>query len=131
MKLRSWWCLICGCLLWFYAMDLALQYGSIWDSQTNPTTGVTVVMKDGEKVSGELRRSWSKDWLLTTDDGTSVVVDSYKSMRVKRPLEPRSFTSMWRSWLPVALISLLAFGFFVGALLRPRRRTPKAGASPE
>jgi len=126
MKVNSFWSIIGGLALWFFSMDLALQYGSIWDSQANPTPGVTVVMNDGEEISGELRRTWSKEWMLTTKDGTRFALSSFSHMRIERPLEPRTLSSAWRSWFPIALINLLFIAYFsFGMFLRPNRRSNK------
>lgn len=122
MKANSAWSTIAVLLLWFIGMDLALQYGSIWESQANPTPGVTVVMNDGEEIAGELQRTWSNEWLLTKDDGTRFVVTSYKYMRFELHEKSGGLSSRWRSWLPVIHVNLLPIAYLLGTSFRRRRR---------
>jgi len=114
------WRVLVGLVFWWYAMDAAIVYGGIWDSRANPTPNVEVVLANGSRSKGELRRDWDRSWLLTVADGSEVRFVDHQMMSFERPLKPRGFWAYWRSLMPVALVGA-AFLIFAVVGIRARR----------
>lgn len=127
-KSRSLARLIVVSAIFCIALDLAVQYGGIWQSQAQPAQGVEVTLSDGRTVmTGSLRRAWSKDWVLETSDGRQWRFQSYTAMRFQPPAQADSFraSSRWRAWLPAVAVVSAWLAWLLQALWFPlvSRRT--------
>lgn len=89
-------------IAWFLAMQMAIKYGGIWNSQANPTANVTVTLKDGRSYKGALSREWRGTWQLAQAKGLHVRFDedTYTVMSFQ-PTGIRPWEMHWRAWLPV------------------------------
>lgn len=107
-------------VVWFYLSEFAVTYGGIWQSQSNPTQNVQVQLQNGAAEIGSLQQTWSRDWVLLKKDGSiSNLKDlSYVALSFPMPSEPPSFWALWRSWLPLTLVSgaTILFILFTGLL---------------
>ncbi|MBF5007808.1 hypothetical protein [Diaphorobacter caeni] len=125
--------IILALLIWYFSIGAAITYGDIWQSQNNPTTNVQVQHDNGLTEVGSLQRAWSRDWILLKEGGaTSNLKDLSKvSLTIKPPAEPPSYWTLWRSWLPMTLVSLatiifVIYGSVIPLFLRGRSRGPVA-----
>ncbi len=110
------WRILVGLVLWWYAMDAAIVYGGIWDSRANPTANVEVVLANGSRLKGELRRDWDRSWLLAVADGSEVRFVDHQMMSFERPLKPHGFWEHWRSLMPVVFVSAAFLMLVAGKL---------------
>lgn len=114
------------CLVWLviwlflaaFLMPYAAKVGGIWESQSSPTRNVTVELKSGQKLQGDLVISWSHKYLLTTSNGERIEFDDAdpSALVFEIPVDQRtrSISDMWRAWVPVYLsgVFCLLVGFF-------------------
>ena len=105
-------------VVWYFAVSVAMIYGSIWESRANPKQDVFVAFVDGSSARGTLMRNWDKSWSLATGDGQEVRFDDFQSMAWSVPKEPPGVFQSWRALVPVSLISA-CFVVFVLFELRP------------
>lgn len=107
-------------VVWFYLSEFAVTYGGIWQSQSNPTQNVQVLLLNGVAEIGSLQQTWSRDWVLLKKDGSiSNLKDlSYVTLSYPLPSEAPSFWAHWRTWLPLTLVSgaTIFFMLFTGLL---------------
>lgn len=120
MTYRRTWPVIVALVLWWFGMEIAMKYGGIWDSLANPTERATVVLSDGQQLTGALSRTWSEEWVLRTADEIDFTFRHFKYMKFAAPAEPRGFASAWRSWLPVLLVNGLLIAVVLGNFRRQR-----------
>lgn len=98
----------------------AARVGATWDSVANPTPNVRVSFADGRVEIGSLSRTWSGDYLLSTNDGRVVVFDdeAHRGMTWSRPETPRSFLSGWRALLAPLLVVVIWLSMALQDILR-------------
>lgn len=103
-------------VLWaltIFAMPLAMDYSSRWNSQANPLRDVTVELISGEKLTGDLSTDWTGAKVLRTD--TQVVMFRQQAIvgmtsRWPRPAsgEGDDFLQHWRLAVgPSLLLSVM------------------------
>lgn len=96
-------------VVWWFAVSWAATYGSIWESQVHPLQGVTLQFADGTSATGNLSRNFDQSWNLSATDGsTRQFKQSDWVVMTTTPRTGQSFGDMWRSWLPVVLVSAAA-----------------------
>jgi len=109
------------------AMGPAVEYGAIWSLRADPIPDVTVRLRDGQVVTGELSRTWSKDWIVRTRNGELQFPEAggYQSMTFPAPRETGARDTLtavttlfarWRSFLPLALLGVVVLGCAFGGL---------------
>lgn len=107
---------IIALLLWLYMMDLAVVYGSIWDSKANPSKNVTVTLEDGRTFTGDLSKDWNKLWVLETADGATVMFKDFTLMATplpKQPMETRFFSHV-RALFPMVAVATVCLLVWAG-----------------
>jgi hypothetical protein len=117
----------------FLGVGPALEYGSVWSLRAHPVPNVTVRLRDGRDVTGDLSRDWSKAWVLRTADGaeTRFGERGYESMTFGPRSERHSASSgvamlfaSWRTLAPPGVLCAAALGF--GLLARRRSLATRA-----
>jgi len=88
-----------------FALPYGMKFGSRWDSQHNPTKGVTVVLEDEQQITGDLITDWDGTYILTNKDGAHPFKD-FKMMTV--PRQDRDSVMPWRFIAPLFLILVLS-----------------------
>lgn len=112
---------------WLIAMNLAIKYGGIWNSQANPTRGVTVQMRSGQVFEGTLNRSWDASWQLTSSETQKQITfddEAYLSMSFTPPTNRPSWHAHWRAWGPVVAVCWACLIAILWPLRPQRMRTP-------
>lgn len=109
-------------VIWLFLAAFSLPYaakvGGIWDSQSSPTRNVTVELKSGQKLQGDLVITWGDKYLLTTSNGEIIEFDdadpSVLVFEIPVDQRTRPISDMWRAWVPVYLsgVFCLLVGFF-------------------
>lgn len=95
-------------VVWWLGLQVAVKYGSIWDSRAHPTHGASVVLPGGQKVEGALQRNWTDGWTLTSENGSQYVFSKFESMAFTPPSVSQEPTTWWRMALLFALNTVLA-----------------------
>lgn len=95
-------------VVWWLGLQVAVKYGSIWDSRAHPTHGASVVLPGGQKVEGALQRNWTDGWTLTSENGSQYVFSKFESMAFTPPSVSQEPTTLWRMALLFALNTVLA-----------------------
>jgi hypothetical protein len=108
----------------------AIQLGIVWYSTDNPTTGVDVTLKNGEKLrGGSLQRTW--DGLIFTDSrGAEYTAEAIETMVLPAFVEgsPSSITHP-KFFLPPLILYAIFMSLWV--LLFCRYRDTKGAAEAE
>lgn len=83
----------------------ALNMGIRWDSQAYPTVNVSVVLNNGNHITGKLSKSWEGQFIIETEKGHLYRFDDFKQM-VLPPVEAvdelnKSIFTHWRRYLPI------------------------------
>ena len=110
--------IIIAFVAWFYLSEVALTYGGIWQSQSNPTRDVQVQLQNGTTEVGSLQQTWARDWVLLKNDGSISNLKDLSNVTLSFPVpsEAPNLWEFWRSWLPLALVSgtTIFFVLFTG-----------------
>lgn len=97
-------------------MHTSVQYGTIWDSQANPSRGVTVTFKGGTQVKGDLSTAWNGGYILQTDT-SELRFNDFEMMEYQpASVEGNILARHWRTMVPMGLVLTiyalwLAFSF--------------------
>jgi hypothetical protein len=117
--------LLCVFVAWWFLLPHVMQYGSIWESQANPTENVTVVMRDKQEFTGTLSRAWDKSMVLDLPNGRRLNFsdDDHLSMSFVPKAPGTSFFAPWRSLLVFTVfnVALLFLGGLIPIIKRERR----------
>lgn len=116
--------IVIALVIWCFCVEAAITYGGIWQSQSSPTRNVSVQHDGGAIEVGSLQRSWSRDWTLVKSDGsTSNLKDlSRVIVSIQRPDEAPGYWALWRSWLPMILVSVVALLLTIYRSVLPLRQ---------
>lgn len=120
--------IVLGLLL--LAMGPPVEYGGIWSLRAHPVPDVTVRLPNGQSVTGELSRAWSKDWTLRTAGGVLQFPEAggyqWMTFPVARGKAPSGASTAvitllahWRSFLPLALVCIVALGCALDGAIGP------------
>lgn len=100
----------------------AFNYSNAWNSQSHPITGVTVTLRDGSKIEGDLRRNFNLERVIQSADGMNRILSDKQIQLMEIPAftqgENELFISEifknWRSFfLPALLIAFYATGLTI------------------
>lgn len=110
----------------------AIRLGIVWYSTDNPTTGVDVTLKNGEKLTGgSLQRTW--DGLIFTDSrGAEYTAEAIETMVLPAFVEgsPSSITHP-KSFLPPIVLYLIFLGAWTILFDRYRKAVRSKDSQPQ
>ena len=97
--------LVSGAAIWVLA-SAALTYGSIWQTQSSPTTIVATKIDGGQSETGLLLHKWDRRWELLRADGARIDLDDLSSVVISTSSSPASpsFMALWRAWVPLVVV---------------------------